>query len=324
MIKKLLSIAAVAAIALSANANVDILDSFGTSGWSSSYEASTKTITYDEDWSGRGWWLTSEDGVTTDYSDYSAYTGIVIECEPLAAYAQIVVEYSTGENSSEGASAGATKIECKFDNDRKSSVKQIYLQSSAKGTIVLTGAYLVEDGDDNNQDVTVEPEQVLFEGEQLLDWYPGYEIDKTIIISAGAGAKLQVDVDYAGDGWSVKLGIKWTQDVLPSFAELDGFSTEWNTLWMSNKSWTYTFTDADIAALKSDSDSKLHVASEKTTTLKKLTLFSASETGSVSSIAVDNTAPVEYFNLQGVRVANPQNGLFIRRQGNTATKVLVK
>lgn len=38
----------------------------------------------------------------------------------------------------------------------------------------------------------------------------------------------------------------------------------------------------------------------------------------------DTNAPVEYFNLQGVRVANPENGLYIRRQGNKATKVLVK
>lgn len=35
-------------------------------------------------------------------------------------------------------------------------------------------------------------------------------------------------------------------------------------------------------------------------------------------------APVEYFNLQGVRVANPENGIFIRRQGNTVTKVVVR
>lgn len=38
----------------------------------------------------------------------------------------------------------------------------------------------------------------------------------------------------------------------------------------------------------------------------------------------DENAPVEYYNLQGVRVAQPAAGLYIRRQGNTATKVLVK
>lgn len=39
---------------------------------------------------------------------------------------------------------------------------------------------------------------------------------------------------------------------------------------------------------------------------------------------IDENAPVEYFNLQGVRVAEPANGLYIKRQGNKATKVLVK
>ena len=38
----------------------------------------------------------------------------------------------------------------------------------------------------------------------------------------------------------------------------------------------------------------------------------------------ENNGAVEYFNLQGVRVANPENGLYIRRQGNKAEKVLVK
>jgi len=33
---------------------------------------------------------------------------------------------------------------------------------------------------------------------------------------------------------------------------------------------------------------------------------------------------VEWFNLQGVRVENPANGLYIRRQGNTVSKVVVK
>lgn len=36
----------------------------------------------------------------------------------------------------------------------------------------------------------------------------------------------------------------------------------------------------------------------------------------------ENNAPVEYFNLQGVRVANPENGLYIMRQGDKVTKVI--
>lgn len=40
----------------------------------------------------------------------------------------------------------------------------------------------------------------------------------------------------------------------------------------------------------------------------------------ISDITVDNVAPV-YYNLQGVRVANPQNGLYIEVRGNKVAKV---
>lgn len=52
--------------------------------------------------------------------------------------------------------------------------------------------------------------------------------------------------------------------------------------------------------------------------------YNEPETSGIENISIDENAPVEYFNLQGVRVDNPANGLYIRRQGNTATKVLVK
>ncbi|MBD5233274.1 MAG: hypothetical protein HDS65_03745 [Bacteroidales bacterium] len=42
----------------------------------------------------------------------------------------------------------------------------------------------------------------------------------------------------------------------------------------------------------------------------------------VEAVEVDSEAPVEYYNLQGVRVANPEKGIYIKRQGATATKVV--
>jgi hypothetical protein len=51
--------------------------------------------------------------------------------------------------------------------------------------------------------------------------------------------------------------------------------------------------------------------------------YTKSETTSVSDINVENGA-VEYFNLQGVRVANPTNGIFVRRQGNKVSKVVIR
>lgn len=44
---------------------------------------------------------------------------------------------------------------------------------------------------------------------------------------------------------------------------------------------------------------------------------------SVDAIGTDVNAPIEYYNLQGVRVSNPDRGIYIKRQGNTAKKVLI-
>lgn len=46
--------------------------------------------------------------------------------------------------------------------------------------------------------------------------------------------------------------------------------------------------------------------------------------GIVDAIEDDVNAPVRYFNLQGVEIANPTDGLFIRVQGKKATKVIIR
>ena len=43
----------------------------------------------------------------------------------------------------------------------------------------------------------------------------------------------------------------------------------------------------------------------------------------IEEVGADVNAPVEYYNLQGVKVANPSNGIFIKKQGNKATKVVL-
>ena len=45
----------------------------------------------------------------------------------------------------------------------------------------------------------------------------------------------------------------------------------------------------------------------------------------VENIAVDENAPVKYFNLQGMEIVNPEKGqVVIKTQGKKATKVVVK
>lgn len=50
------------------------------------------------------------------------------------------------------------------------------------------------------------------------------------------------------------------------------------------------------------------------------------EPTSIGDVAVENNenAPVEYFTLQGARVANPSKGLYIRRQGKSVQKVVIR
>lgn len=57
-----------------------------------------------------------------------------------------------------------------------------------------------------------------------------------------------------------------------------------------------------------------------TQTNKSFTIVMAEKTG-VGAVVADN-APVEYFTLQGVRVDNPGQGLYIRRQGNKVSKIV--
>lgn len=52
--------------------------------------------------------------------------------------------------------------------------------------------------------------------------------------------------------------------------------------------------------------------------------FTVGERSAITDIDADaSDLPVEYFNLQGIRVDNPSQGLYIRRQGDKTTKVYV-
>ncbi len=46
-------------------------------------------------------------------------------------------------------------------------------------------------------------------------------------------------------------------------------------------------------------------------------------TTAIETVDVDANAPVEYYNLQGVKVENPSNGIFIKKQGSRTSKVVL-
>jgi hypothetical protein len=333
MIKKLLSLAAVAAMSLTASANVNILSSFGTSGWDSSYDATTKTVTYDKSWTGRGWWLAGEG---TDYTDYSDYSSIVIEfAQPLEAYAQIVIEYadsSIGDKGSvsSGESAGAEKVEAEFDAVGKKAIKQIYLQSSAAGTIVLKDAYLVEnvvEGDFETKDLTLTNDNHNL----LLSEYEGYDDDVELDVLLTISNASNPDV---AAGWGVGTILR----ISDYTAAVYNFSAkEVSEEGALNK---YKFTVGEFKAFAKLEDGSYWVDSYGQSGVSFNVYNGASVTGvqvqvpvkkddpttSVRSLSVDENAPVEVYNLNGVRVNgdNLPAGLYIRRQGQSVSKILVK
>lgn len=46
-------------------------------------------------------------------------------------------------------------------------------------------------------------------------------------------------------------------------------------------------------------------------------------TTAIETVDVDANAPVEYYNLQGVKIENPSNGIFIKKQGTKTQKVVL-
>ena len=57
--------------------------------------------------------------------------------------------------------------------------------------------------------------------------------------------------------------------------------------------------------------------------LDQLLLVPDNTTGATNLVIDNNDCAVEYYNLQGVRVSNPENGIFIRRQGNKISKIIL-
>jgi len=110
------------------------------SGWQSSYDATTQTITFEGDWTGRGWWLGGKDG--------SRFTKVTVEIEPVDWQLKLVVEY--GSDSKTGTSevmvaAGSSKLQLYLDDAYKAQIMQVYIQTSKAGAVKINKAYFSSD-----------------------------------------------------------------------------------------------------------------------------------------------------------------------------------
>lgn len=95
----------------------------------------------------------------------------------------------------------------------------------------------------------------------------------------------------------------------------------------SAKSYVYNGTDLTAAAVPAASSVATNGENivYQTVSADGVKISADIDAAGVEGIVADSTdAPVEYYNLQGIRVANPESGVVIRRQGNKVQKVVVK
>lgn len=101
-------------------------------GWSSDYDAATKTISFTGGWGARGW------NIGADCSDYARV--IVTFATPTTAGGVLKADYNKNNDDNnnnyneQGFEAGATSVELVLDNSLKSYVKGIFLSTASAGT----------------------------------------------------------------------------------------------------------------------------------------------------------------------------------------------
>lgn len=122
-----------------------------------------------------------------------------------------------------------------------------------------------------------------------------------------AGTTFQAMPQDALGNWSAEFLVATTADCPVSFSGVEpsqfNYSADHqNNSWKVTETGTYT--------LKFD--------------LTNWTLTATGISTAINSVVTENELPVEYYNLQGVRIDAPADGLYLKRQGDKVSKVLIK
>lgn len=183
---------------------------------------------------------------------------------------------------------------------------------------------------------------------------PPYEIEivgdgknMTILGTASAVDKAASGISFfrmAGNAYMVSPAID--SDGLASGVELyditDGFdAAELVTSQSLDTPVSYTYASAHAAVVPNDDNTKvelkLYLVAQATDDPNKLLVNdwvseqlsceiqadSDDTVTAIETVGVDTNAPAEYYNMQGVKVENPLGGIFIKRQGSKAVKVVL-
>lgn len=108
-------------------------ENFGSSGWDSSYDSETGVITFNNDWTGRGWWIGTDTPMT-------GYDELLINFPGAEVPCQVIVEYVDGTSSTVPVDKGATQVIVPLDY--KVGISQIYIQCKEKGELTVGTVFM--------------------------------------------------------------------------------------------------------------------------------------------------------------------------------------
>ncbi len=183
------------------------------------------------------------------------------------------------------------------------SITATFLDNTSKGSTAGAGSWTFNAsdvrGDQNGLEIKFEPTK---NGELEIVFAANVASNKSInmFVNGDTGSKMDARLS---DGTVIKSGVN-LEDQEPA---IDGIEKGNSVFYDLKKGNTYNYYTGGTKWRLASFNFKI----------------SADQSG-IADIVTDENAPVEYFNLQGVRVENPANGLYIKRQGSQVSKVIVK
>jgi len=157
---------------------------------------------------------------------------------------------------------------------------------------------------------------VLWQGNQTIDWTTGNAVVVPSYFFADAMEGDVVKFEYAtvpdAGYYNLKPFVPGSDGQIALCGNLD--------ITPGSTSYEYTLTADNINNLKAYGMEIQGWGLE----MKKVSIVKKGTTG-VDAVEVENSnEPVEYYDIQGVKVSEPTCGLYIKRQGNTVSKIFVK
>lgn len=164
-----------------------------------------------------------------------------------------------------------------------------------------------------------------------LEWWPGIEINAGVITSAEPGWRIVMDYEVTGEGGEggFSFTTKYGGVNVPGF---DGNKMDGERSVMSvteNGVYTYIINEDAIAKLK-DVDftgyDGLRIVGQGIKVTGLSLVRSQDPSSGIDDVTAvdDNDAPVEFYNLHGVKTTNPSAGIYIKRQGHKVSKVVIR